>query len=101
MSELFQTIDIIYKNRKPSKAVIMRTLAEYLKQGGKSFNISWGENCIELQWHPSHEAWYGYGWIKTIGGNDIAQELNSIRKQALEEIKKFKQDHIQFINIGK
>jgi|GEM_PF-2086512 len=101
MSELFQTIDIIYKNRKPSKAVIMRTLAEYLKQGGKSFNISWGENCIELQWYPNHEAWYGYGWIKAIGGDDIAKELNSIRNQALAEIKQFKQDHIQFINIGK
>lgn len=100
MSTLYPVIDIEYKNRKPSKAVIMRTIAEYLKQGGKSFCITWGENCIELDYHPNHEQWYGRGWIKEIGGDNIAQELNAIRKQAIAEIKKFKQDHIQFIHIG-
>jgi len=96
MSTLFPVIDIEYNKRKPSKAVIMRTLAEYLKQGGKSFCIMWGENCIELDWHPNHEQWYGRGWIKDIGGSDIADELNAIRKEA----QKFVKDHFQFIHIG-
>ena len=100
MSTMYTTIDIDYPNRKPSRAVIMRTLAEYLKQGGKAFNLTWGENCISLDYHPSHQQWYGTGWIKEIGGDDIAKELNDIRKQAIAEIKKFKQDHIQFIHIG-
>jgi len=43
---LFPVIQIEFKNRKPRKAVLMRTLGEYLKQGGKSFDITWGENTI-------------------------------------------------------
>ena len=99
MSTMYTTIDIEFNKRKPSRAVIMRTLAEYLKQGGKSFSITWGENWIELDYHPNHEQWYGRGWIKEIGGDSIANELNEIRKQAIAEIKKFKQDHFQFIHI--
>jgi hypothetical protein len=87
MSTLYPVIEIEYKNRKPSKAVIMRTLAEYLKQGGKDFCITWGENAIDLLWHDKSQEWYGQGWIKDISGQDIGEELNSIRKQAIEEIK--------------
>ena len=83
-------------HRKPSKAVIMRTLAEYLKQGGKSFEITWGENTIELQWHDGNKQWYGMGWIKAIGGGDIAEELNAMRKEAQQFIK----EHFQFVHIG-
>lgn len=95
MSTLYPVIDIEYKNRKPSKAVIMRTLAEYLKQGGKSFSITWGENWIELDYHPNQEQWHGRGWIKDIGGDSIAQELNAMRKEA----QKFIKDHFTFIHI--
>lgn len=87
MSELYPVIEIEFKNRKPSKAVIMRTIAEYLKQGGKSFTITWGENWIELDYHTTYKNWQGRGWIKNISGDDIAKELNEIRKQAVEEIK--------------
>lgn len=87
MSELYPVINIEFKNRKPSKAVVMRTLGEYLKQGGKCFSITWGENCIELDYYPNDAQWYGRGWIKQIGGHDIADELNAIRKQAIAEIK--------------
>ena len=87
MSELYPVIEIEYKKRKPSKAVVMRTIAEYLKQGAKAFTITWGENWIDLNWHPKHQHWYGEGWIKDISGQDIGNELNSIRKQAVEEIR--------------
>jgi hypothetical protein len=100
MSTLYPVIDIEFKNRKPSRAVIMRTLAEYLKQGGKAFSITWGENWIELDFHPNQGQWYGTGWIKDIGGDSIANELNEIRKQAIKEIQQFKKDHFQFIHIG-
>ena len=96
MSTMHPVINIEYNKRKPSRAVIMRTLAEYLKQGGKSFSITWGENCIELDWHPNHECWYGHGWIKEIGGDDLAKELNAMRKEA----QKFIKDHFQFVHIG-
>lgn len=97
MSTLFPVIEIEYKNRKPSRAVIMRTIAEYLKQGGKCFSITWGENWIELDYHPNQECWYGSGWIKDIGGDDIAQELNQIRKQAQAE---FLKDRFIFVKVG-
>jgi hypothetical protein len=100
MSTLYPVIDIEFKNRKPSRAVIMRTLAEYLKQGGKAFSITWGENWIELDFHPNQEQWHGTGWIKDIGGDSIANELNEIRKQAIAETNKFIKDHFQFIHIG-
>ena len=87
MSTMYPTIEIEYHKRKPSKAVIMRTLAEYLKQGGKCFSITWGENSIDLTWHNNNNRWYGSGWIKNIGGDDLAVELNQIRKQAIAELK--------------
>jgi hypothetical protein len=87
MSELYPVIEIEYKNRKPSKAVVMRTIAEYLKQGGKAFTITWGENVIDLNYHPKHKHWYGTGWIRDISGQDIGEELNRYRKEAIEELK--------------
>lgn len=87
MSTMYPVIEITYNNRRPSKAVIMRTIAEYLKQGAKNFTITWGENWIDLTYHDKYHSWHGSGWIKSIGGDDIANELNSIRKQAIEEIK--------------
>jgi len=100
MNTTYNIITINYEKRKPSRAVIMRTLAEYLKQGAKSFDIRWGENWIEIDWHPNQERWYGRGWIKDLSGDSIANELNDIRKQAIAEIKQFKKDHFQFIHIG-
>lgn len=97
MSVTYPIINIEYKNRKPSRAVIMRTLAEYLKQGGKCFSITWGENWIDLDYHPNQEKWYGNGWIKDISGDDLAKELNDIRKQAKEQ---FIKDRFQFISVG-
>jgi hypothetical protein len=100
MSTTYPIIQIEYKNRKPSKAVVMRTLAEYLKQGGKAFEITWGENTIDLYFDPRVEQWYGSGHIKNISGWDIAIEFNEIREQAIAEIKQFKKDHFQFIHVG-
>ncbi len=88
MSELYPVIQIEFNSkRKPSKAVVMRTIAEYLKQGGKAFSIYWGENWIDLTYHGTYKTWHGTGWIKDIGGDDIANELNEMRKQAIAEIK--------------
>jgi hypothetical protein len=92
---MYEPIEIEFNNRKPSRAVIMRTLAEYLKHGAKSFDLRWGENWIEIDWHPNQDKWYGRGWIKEIGGDDIATELNAMRKEA----QKFIKDHFTFIHI--
>jgi hypothetical protein len=95
MSTTYDIITINYEKRKPSKAVIMRTLAEYIKQGGKAFEVCWGENMIDVYFDPRDEKWYGCGWIKDIGGDDIATELNAMRREA----QKFIKDHFTFIHI--
>ena len=86
MSTLYPIINIEYHKRKPSRAVIVRTLAEYLKQGGKCFSITYGENWIDLDYHPNQGTWYGTGWIKDIDGDSIAKELNEIKEQAHKEL---------------
>lgn len=90
-------------NEKPTKAALMRTVGKCLEQGAKAINLSWGENWILLEFNEQSEQWYGYGWIKQLSGDDIAQELNAMRKQALADIKasrKFYNDHFQFIRVG-
>ena len=86
MSTTYDIITINYEKRKPSRATIMRSLGEHIKQGGKAFELHWGENCIELDYYPNDATWYGRGWIKEIGGHDIADELNAITKQARNQL---------------
>ena len=105
MSTMHDIITIEYNNRKPSRAVIMRTLAAYIEIGGKNFDIRWGENWIELNYHDHQNCWYGSGWIKEIGGDDVAKELNDIRRQAVKEVRTLMQaaqamGKLQIIHIG-
>jgi hypothetical protein len=79
-------VEINFEKRKPSRAVIMRTIGEYLKQGATDFDITWGENWIQLGYSSQNEQWNGRGWIKEISGDDIANELNAIRKKAVNQL---------------
>ena len=69
------TIELTTK-RKPSRALIMRTIGVYLEHNITDLDIRWGENWIELI--PTCNGWIGSGWIKEIGGDDIAHELNNL-----------------------
>ena len=89
---------IEFKNRKPSKAQVMRAIGLKLEQGANLLEIYWGENSITLE--LIGDSWHGWGWLKDISGDDIAQELNAIREQAIKEIQQFKKDHFQFVHIG-
>lgn len=86
MSTTYDIITINYEKRKPSRATIMRSLGEHIKQGGKAFELHWGENCIDVYFDPRNDHWYGYGWIKEINGGGIADELNAITKQARNQL---------------
>ena len=87
------TLIEIQSKRKPSRALIMRTIAVYLEQGHKDLDIRWGENWIEIV--KGGNQWYGAGWIKDISGDDIAKELNSLQKDAIEQFRDFLKDHVQ------
>lgn len=79
MSTLHNITEITFNGRKPSKPQIMRAISKAIKAGAKALEISWGENRLDLTFDDRalSSGWYGYGWIKGIGGDDIAKELNS------------------------
>lgn len=68
-------------NRKPSKAYVMRTIGVCIEAGHTHFELSWGENWIELIQQRLNGLWCGHGWIKELGGDDIAQELNKMQRE--------------------
>ena len=76
MSTLHEVTTFKFHNRKPSKVQIMACLNNAIKQGSKAIDIHWGENALEFSYNDRNYRWYGYGWIKDLGGDDIAQELN-------------------------
>jgi hypothetical protein len=64
-----------YEGRKPSLKQILALVAQANKQGETLLEISWGENSITLENEAGQ--WHGWGWIREIGGSDIAQQLNT------------------------
>ena len=64
---------------KPSRAYIMRTIGVCIEAGRKHIELSWGENWLEII--RGGNQWFGSGWIKEIGGDDIAKELNEMERQ--------------------
>ena len=62
--------------KKPTRAMIMRSILQCIPHGIRGFDLAWGENWIELEYY--HGQWHGCGWIKAIGGDDIASDLNKL-----------------------
>ena len=79
MSTMYAIDKYEFHNRKPSKKHIDSCIKNAMQSGSKAIAIIWGENQIDLDYHDNQGQWYGNGWIKDIGGDDIAQALN--RKQ--------------------
>lgn len=77
MSTLYEIKTIDFPKNKPSKAAVLKAVKAAVKQGYKAITVSWGENSIDLNINPHSSAgdWYGYGWIRDISGDDIAQCL--------------------------
>ena len=78
MSPVF---NIDFDGRKPSKPQIMSKIKAAIQSGAAAISITWGENWIELDYSFNARAWNGTGWIRAIGGDDIAQELNNQQKR--------------------
>jgi hypothetical protein len=64
-----------FEGRKPSKAQVKNCAIKAIKEGYPLISITWGENWISL----NNELGYitGQGWIKNIGGDDLANEFNN------------------------
>lgn len=63
-----------FKGSKPSKQQVYNMAKHTAELGHRQFSIIWGENWIDID--VSNNRFYGRGWIKKIGGDEIAQLLN-------------------------
>lgn len=82
MSTMSPIWEDFFTGRKPSKAQVLAKCRAAIQSGAAAISISWGENSIELDYSFNARAWNGHGWIKEIGGDDIAQELNRDQSRA-------------------
>ena len=86
MSVLNQIKEIVFDGRKPSYAQVMRAVGEEISKGNTDISVEWGENYLEVYFDHRNKTWYGTSWIKDISGQDIAEELNEIRAEAIKNI---------------
>jgi hypothetical protein len=85
MSTLYEVYEHEFQGRRPSAAQVKKVAEKAIKDGAMAVQISWGENRVDLDFHPHNHTWYGSGWIKSISGDDLAKELNkSARRELLE-----------------
>jgi len=96
MSTLHEIKTVSFQNRKPSKPMVTKAIRDAIKQGYKAIDISYGENLIELVYHDNHGQWYGYGWIKTISGSDIADGMNKPKQSNTTE---FMRQHFNLLGV--
>lgn len=66
--------EFYFEGKKPSKAQVKKCAIQAIKEGYPLIEISWGENMINLENNLGRIT--GRGWIKNIGGDDLANELN-------------------------
>ena len=68
-----------FTGRAPSGAQIKAHVKRAVAAGHRQIEIRWGENWIELEKRESNGffgPWFGHGWIRRTGGDDIARELS-------------------------
>jgi hypothetical protein len=68
-----------FTGRCPSAAQIKAEIKKAIRAGHEWVQISWGENQITIE-KRDHNGffgpWFGNGWIRRTGGDDIARELS-------------------------
>jgi hypothetical protein len=68
-----------FTGRCPSAAQIKAQVKKAIMAGHDWIQLSWGENQITLEKSEANGffgPWFGHGWIRRIGGDDIARELS-------------------------
>jgi hypothetical protein len=65
-----------FSGRAPSAVQIKAQVKKAVASGHDCIELSWGENQITLEHHDMLELWTGFGWIRRVGGDDIAREMN-------------------------
>jgi hypothetical protein len=68
-----------FTGRCPTAAQIKAKVKKAVAEGHGQIELHWGENWIELEKREANGffgPWFGHGWIRRIGGDDIARELS-------------------------
>lgn len=68
----------IFEGRKPSAKRVLAEIRKAQDQGENLIEIYWGENSITLE--LSNGLWHGWGWIKEISGQGIAEGKNAYNR---------------------
>jgi hypothetical protein len=71
--------------KKPSSTQIKKVVLEAIKSGHTDLHVSWGENAIHIKKENSYAGWQGGpwsgdGWIRPVGGQDLANEINKTKQ---------------------
>jgi hypothetical protein len=82
---------ITFKGKKPSKAQIIAKVKPLTILGIDLIEVYWGENGFSLD-RSNNGTWTGFGWIKDIPAESIADELNKTAK-----LNKFIANHVIFL----
>jgi hypothetical protein len=85
---------IQFTGKKPSKAQILKQVKTAISNGVTQIEVTWGENWFTLEKTGSRAPlgpWLGNGWIKDIGADSIACELNK---------DEFVKNHFVFVRIN-
>jgi hypothetical protein len=70
-----------FTGRCPSAAQIKKTAKAAALAGHERIEITWGENWLELEKREANGffgPWFGHGWIRATGGDDLARELSRV-----------------------
>jgi hypothetical protein len=72
----------IFEGRKPSTKQVLAKIREAQDNGENLIEIYWGENSITLEYanYAGEFSWNGWGWIKEISGQGIAEGKNAFNK---------------------
>ena len=70
------TYEYYFEGRKPSQSQVKALALKALKQGYGRIEIAWGENMVAIERHANGQL-YGHGWIKSISGQDMADDLQA------------------------
>ncbi len=64
-----------FSGRCPSAAQLRAHIKRAVAAGHDWIQLSWGENQITIE--KAGGPWFGHGWIRRTGGDDLARELST------------------------
>jgi hypothetical protein len=68
-----------FTGRAPSAPQIKAHVKKAMAAGHDFIQLTWGENQITIEKGEPNGffgPWFGHGWIRRIGGDDIAREIS-------------------------